>query len=529
VSRRLGVLLLALVAGVALLVSAAFADPDAESRRGGTLRLMWGAEPELDPALAAGNLGSWMLLNATCAKLFTTVSVPKTGRTRVVPEVVRSYEVSGDGRTYTFELERTFRFDNRVPVTARSFADAFNRTASPTMNSAAWRRGFFQEITGADAFREGKSASISGVQVLGKYRLRIRLERRAGDFLARLTMPFFCPILPRTPISPAGIDDPPGSGPYHIADRVRERRMVLKRNPYYGGDRTANPDSIIWTIETDFAERIRATERNENDFTPVFGYPDAVVHELEDKYGINRPGGQFRRLPTLSNFMFAFNTRSPAFKGAGTAPLRKAINYALDRYALNRAHGYLTGRRTDRLLPAALSESRRFYPIGGPDPVTARRWLAEARPRPKTLTLYSASFTFGVPTAQVFKSNLRQLDIDVDVKLFSFPTLVEKLVTKGEPWDVVWLPWGAFYPGPAGYLFPLLNDTRYESRIDAANRVTGEARAKSWAKLEADLMRNDPPVAVYADSMALVLTSRSFGCFPWVPGADLDLGAVCVK
>ena len=269
--RRLGVTLLALGTGVALIVAAAFAGPNGDSRRGGTLRIMFGAEPELDPALATGIIGSWMVLRATCATLFTTPD-PETGRTRIVPEVVRRYKVSGDGRTYTFELKRRFRFDNREPVTARSFADAFNRTASPTMNSAAWRRGFFKEVTGADAFRERKSGSISGVQVLGPYRLRIRLERRAGDFLARLTMPFFCPIPPGTPISPAGIDDPPGSGPYHIADRVRERRMVLKRNPYYGGDRKANLDSIVWTIETDAAERIRATERNENDFTPVFAY-----------------------------------------------------------------------------------------------------------------------------------------------------------------------------------------------------------------------------------------------------------------
>jgi ABC-type oligopeptide transport system substrate-binding subunit len=72
----------------------------------------------------------------------------------------------------------------------------------------------------------------------------------------------------------------------------------------------------------------------------VFGYPDAVVRDLEERYGLR---GQFRRMPTLSNFMFAFNTRSPAFKGGGTAPLRKAINYVLDRPALTGKHGYLTG------------------------------------------------------------------------------------------------------------------------------------------------------------------------------------------
>ena len=102
--RRLTVSLLAFSVGVAFLVSAAFAGPSRESRRGGTLRLMWGAEPILDPALAGGPVGSWILLNATCAKLFAILQDPETGRNRVVPEVVRSFEVSGDGRTYTFEL-----------------------------------------------------------------------------------------------------------------------------------------------------------------------------------------------------------------------------------------------------------------------------------------------------------------------------------------------------------------------------------------------------------------------------------------
>ena len=101
--RRLGVTLLALGTGVALIVAAAFAARTATQARGGTLRIMFGAEPELDPALATGIIGSWMLLRATCATLFTTD--PETGRTRIVPEVVRRYKVSGDGRwTYTFEL-----------------------------------------------------------------------------------------------------------------------------------------------------------------------------------------------------------------------------------------------------------------------------------------------------------------------------------------------------------------------------------------------------------------------------------------
>ena len=249
-------------------------------------------------------------------------------------------------------MKRTFRFSNGVFVTARSFADAFNRDAVPRLNALARRRGLLDEIVGAKAAMAGKAARISGVQVLGRYRLRIRLTRPAEDFVARLTMPSFCPILPGTPTDPAGIDKPPGSGPYFIAEYERERRIVLKRNPYYVGNRIANPDRILWTIDTDSSERILATERDENDFTPMFGVPDPVVRDLADKYSVNRPGGRFLRLQGIGNFLFVFNPRSPSvFEGASTAPLRKAINYALDRPALVHMHGYLAARRPTACYP----------------------------------------------------------------------------------------------------------------------------------------------------------------------------------
>jgi peptide/nickel transport system substrate-binding protein len=531
--RRLGLSLLALGTGVALLVSAAFAGPHGDTRRGGTLRIMFGAEPDsVDPALATGSIGSWTLLYATCAKLFNTLPDPDTGRRRIAPEVVRRFDVSDDGRTYTFELKRTFRFHNRMPVTAQSFADAFNRNAKPQLNSLVRRRGWLQEIVGANAALRGRATTISGVEVLGRYRLRVRLRRRAGDFVARLTMPSFCPILPGTSSDPAGMDRPPGSGPYYIADRVPNRRILMERNPYYGGSRTANPDRIVWTIEPNPAQRVRATERDENDFVAVFAVPNDLVRDLEDKYGLNRPGGQFLRLPSLTNFLFVFNPDRPAFKGTGQAPLRKAINYALDRQALTKAHGHLAARRSDRLLPAPLTASRRVYPIDGPDLATARKWLARAKLRPQKLTLYTANLPFSSASAQEFSSNLRPLGIEVDVKAFDYITLLEKLRrrTQGEPFDIAWLNWGSFYPDPAGAFLPLLRGTRYEARINAANRVNGHAaRAKAWADLETDLMRNDPPVAAYADASARILVSQSFGCFHSLQGIELDLAAACKK
>ena len=515
---------------VALLLPAASASPNNESKRGGTLRLLWGAPPDsLDPALASGNVGSWLLLSLTCAKLFTIVQDPDSGKPQVVPEVVRTWMRSNGGRTYTFELKRTFRFNTRAPVTAQRFVAAFNRNADPRMGSPVVSRGFIQDIVGADAVIQGTAKRIAGVRALGPYRLRIRLKRPAADFVARLTMPYFCPIVPGTPTAP--IDRPPGSGRYYIADLITNRRIVLERNPFYRGGRTANPDHIVWTIEPDRRVRLRAIEQGEHDFVLVFDQPNAVVRDLVDQYGLNRPGGQVFRMPQgffNNKLSFTFNQSRSAFKGAGQASLRTAINYVIDRPELARAWGYLAYRRSDRLLPEALSDSGRLYPLDGTDPVAARRWLARAsRPTPP-LNLYTTTFGFDVKSAEVFIFNMRQLGIEVVPHYFAFLDLQEKLDTPGEPWDVA--PRGVTppYPDPAGAFIPLLRGTRYEAKVHAINRVVDDtARTKAWADFEAHLMSNDPPLAAYADWKPLFFVSRNFGC--WGPGKWPDFAAVCRK
>ena len=530
--RRLGLSLLALGTGVALLVSAAFAGPNGDSRRGGTLRVMCGAEPDCStpPSPPATSVRG-----RCCTRPARSCSTPFPTRRRAgrasFPRSCGATSVSGDGRTYTFELKRTFRFHNRVPVTARSFADAFNRTASPKMNSAGWRRGFLQgDHRSGRRHAEGRRGSISGVQVLGRYRLRIRLERRAGDFVARLTMPFFCPILPGTPISPAGMDDPPGSGPYYIADRVRNRRMVLERNPYYGGGRTANPDRIVWTIETDAAERIRATERDENDFHRCSPTRTRSSGTSRSRYGLNRPGGQFLRLPTLTNFIFAFNHRSARVQGRRPGPAQEGDQLRPRQAGPDPCARLPGGRRTDRLLPAALSESRRRLP----DRRAGSRHGAKVA-RAREATAEDAHPLHGELPVQRRERPCVQLEPEAArhrgrCEVLRLHHLAREARDEGEPWDVAWLTWGAFYADPAGAFLPLLRDTRYEARIKAANRVTGAAPSQVVGRTSRRTScATTRPSRRTPTSPPLILVSRSFGCFGWLQGYELDLAAACKK
>jgi peptide/nickel transport system substrate-binding protein len=198
------------------------------------------------------------------------------------------------------------------------------------------------------------------------------------------------------------------------------------------------------------------------------------------------------------------------------------------------------------MLPPALGRDESFYPLNGADPATARRWLARARIKPARLVLYAYS---GAPApveaAQVFAFNLKQIGIDVDVRLFDQVALIERAGTRGEPYDIAMVAWSVDYADPASYFEPLLhgasirprghqnlsyfNDPRVNARIRAANGLRGAARRRAWANLDRDLMRNNPPWAPYFQTTRAEFVSRSFGCFLWHPLYSVDIVAACKK
>ena len=537
---RLSLSLAMLVIGTALLGASAVASTSGEAPKGGTLRMSRFSDVDFVDTALAYTSWSWEIGYATCAKLFNYPDAAGRAGTRLVPEVVERFTVSKDGRTYTFRLKPTFRFHTGAAVTAQSFADAFNRNAQPRLQSPA--TAYMHEIVGVQAVLDGQARSISGVRVLDRYRLQIRLTRPVGDFAARLTMPFFCPILPGTPVDPSGIDNPAGSGPYYVAERIVNQRLVLRRNPFYRGDRPANVDQVTWTAGVSREACFEGVEDDRIDYcVGLGGIPTPAYRSVADKHGINRPGGQFFVSPAPVTWYLAFNHDRPAFKGPGQIPLKKAINHAIDRPAMARAFGYLAGKRTDQVLPPSLARPEALYPLRGADPATARMWLARARLVPRELVLYAnSSGPAGIAIAQVLVYNLRQIGIDVEVRYFDTVTLTEKSANRGEPFDIAMLGWAADYADAAAFLVPLLkddgagsgthfSDARVTRRVDAANRLTGEGRRRAFADIDVDLMRDNPPWAPFVHTQNRTLVSRSTGCVLIHPVYGFDIAAVCKK
>jgi len=69
------------------------------------------------------------------------------------------------------------------------------------------------------------------------------------------------------------------------------------------------------------------------------GIPPSAYAGVAGKYGINKQ--QFFVRPVLTTSYLALNTTRPIFNDS--VPLRKAINYAIDRKVLLQQGGYLSG------------------------------------------------------------------------------------------------------------------------------------------------------------------------------------------
>ncbi|MHB8760579.1 MAG: ABC transporter substrate-binding protein, partial [Thiobacillus sp.] len=94
---------------------------------------------------------------------------------------------------------------------------------------------------------------LAGAQVVDRYTYRIRVRGKYPQFIYWLAMPFFAPVPWEAEIFYAqpGMADrnltldwqPVGTGPYYLAENDPNRRMVLKRNPYFHGEVYPNEGS----------------------------------------------------------------------------------------------------------------------------------------------------------------------------------------------------------------------------------------------------------------------------------------------
>jgi YVTN family beta-propeller protein len=519
--------------------------------RSGTLRIDWPTGPgSLDPALANDGQ-SLQLLQATCAKLLNYPDKPQPAGSRPEPEVAQSLpERSPDGTTYTFKIRPGFRFSppSNEPVTAQTFKYSLERAFNPAMKGP-WVQDF-GDIAGMSAYEAGHAPHISGIVAQGDT-LRIHLTAPRPDLPARLAEQPTCAVPSDTPVDPTGVRLIPMAGPYFVRSFTPSEGVVLVRNPNYHGGRPRDFERIDVAIGMSTGRALAAVGAGTADYTslatgasPNSGLSASLAAEalqLEDRYG---PGsaaaarGRQRYFvsPVMQLDYFVLNTHRPLFSDVR---LRQAVNYAIDRRALAQlGDGFqpLPEQPTDHYLPPGMPGYRNVhvYPLTS-YPVKARQ-LASGNGR--TAVLYTCNVSPCPEQAQIVKTDLAAIGLQVHVKTLPLSALFASLTTPGEPFDLAWVGWITDFPDPYGMLNavlenssviePTFNDPFYARKLAATAGLSGPERYLAYGNLDLDLARNGAPLVAFGnlsihDFFAARIGCQAFGFY------GMDLGALCLR
>jgi YVTN family beta-propeller protein len=513
--------------------------------KGGVARFSSSDDFQTDPALYPDGQISY----ATCAKLLNYPDAPAPAGTRLIPEVAASLPArSPDGKTYTFTIRKGFAFSPPLHerVTAQTFKSAIERSLNPKIGVAG---AYVTDIAGEAAYQSGKAAHISGVVADGD-KLSITLTAPASDFPTRIAMPFFCAVPLNAPIDPEGVPAIPSAGPYYIAAQVPNRRLVLKRNPNYHGSRPQRLKEIDYTIGVAPSRSVADVEAGRSDYIAEGDLPpdpDAEA-KLAARYGpasaAARNGKQrYFVNPTLALAFLNLNTSRPLFSDVR---LRKAVNYAIDRRALARQGGFVSGPfpalPSDQYLPPTVPGASRtaLYPPAS-DLRTARRLAPEAH---GTAVLYTCNLPFCRRHAQIIRSNLGGLGLNVDVREFPKNELHERAARKGEPFDILDSWWFPDYADPADFLNVLLDqrirargnlnesyytNARLARELARISTLSSEARYRAYSALSVELARDAAPWVAYAVGTNRDFFSARMGCRTFQPVYGIDIAALCTS
>ncbi|MGN7178214.1 peptide ABC transporter substrate-binding protein [Cytobacillus sp. SAFR-174] len=316
-----------LLAGVLLFVMAACtanenAGKETDSKDDGkkeesaekVLYLNNGQEPtSFDPPIGFDSV-SWSALNNLMEGL------TRLGQNHE-PEaaIAEKWDISEDGKTYTFHIREGAKWSNGDPVTAGDFEFAWKRLLNPDTGSSAAFLGYF--IEGGEAYNNGEgSADDVKVKAVDDKTFEVTLVSPQAYFLSVITNPAFFPINEKVatenPQWFAEAESFVGNGPFNLTEWEHDSHFVMEKNDQYWDAENVKLDKINWAIIDDTNTEYQMYQTGELDVS-------AVPSELSEKLL-----GEAKVEDQAGDYFYRFNVNMEPFQNEN---IRKAFAMAVDQ------------------------------------------------------------------------------------------------------------------------------------------------------------------------------------------------------
>ena len=520
-------------------------------QQGGKIKMaLSGGIDYLDPALAYYQI-SWQIEYSTCLKLLNYPDKAGTAGSQLVPDAATGMPtVSSDGKIYTFTVKPGFKFSppSNQAVTAQTFAYAVERDLNSKQSSFAVP--FLSDLQGATDFNSGKAKTVSGIKVNGN-QISFTLTQQDPGFLSKIAMPFFCAIPTDTKIDSHGLNEVPSAGPYYVKSYTPNRSIVVAKNPNYGGDRPAIADEFDYTqLSIDPNQATLSVDQGSLDYSPD-GVAPAQYRTLYQKYGPAGTSGAQRIFfnPCLCVRYMGLNTSRQAFSNP---MVRQAVNWAIDRPGILQTMGYKAGTPNDKIMPPGVPGAefeKNVYPLTSPtsDDINKAKGLIQQSgvSTPINAVLYTCNVQPCPDRTSVMQANLKAIGINVQIKQFERATQFTKESNRDEPFDIADEGWIADYPDPFDWVNVLLNgehipkingsnyayfnNPEFNQKMDAAAKLSGDQRFRTYGQVATDIMTQQAPWAAWDVDNNVDFFSSRIGCTVYQPIYGMDLGTMCIK
>ena len=461
-----------------------------------------GTEPEsLDPHIVTG-IPEMRLTKA----LFDGLTKLDPRRARPTPALAERWEISADGRAYTFHLRTNAVWSTGEPITTRDVVWSWMRALSPA--TAGDYAGQLFYIKGAEDWYNGKTGDASqvGIHALDAHTLRVELNAPLAFFLDLCAFPTLA-VVPRRTIEEYGdrwlhARPLPTSGAFRLgAWRVNDKVRLL-RNPRYWD--TPAESEIIDVLPTGSPNT--ALNLYETGVADIVWDKDLIPTELMDVL-VKRP--DFHSFRYLGTYFYRFNVTRPPLDDAR---VRRALALATDKQRLINKLTRGAEKPADHFVPDGVAGYT--SPPGLPfDPGPARKLLAEAgfpggKGFPRLQYTFFSAASGGSKLHGKVAVELQQMWRDalgIEIELRQIERKVFYSAQSKLDYDISTSSWIGDYNDANTFLDLFVSasgnnrtgwkNPRYDALIHEANLQTDLAkRADIFRQAERMLIADDPPI-----------------------------------
>lgn len=356
------------------------------------------APPSLDIRRQSGSAIEQVLIGNVYEGL-----VSRDSDNAVQPGLAKSWDISTDGTTYTFHLNRNMTFSNGDVLDADDVAWSIN------------------QLKEKQYYNANQVESLSKAEALDANTVRITLSSPDSNLLWYLTgRPGL--VFDKDATYNAKTQAV-GSGPYTVESFDSASKMVLKANPkYWGTAHKPATQHVVIDFITDDNAAVNALKSGDVDvLSPV----NATLAKSLDThtYHVSASDGS-------DKFVLAFNC---ANKKLADKRVRQAIRYGINHKEIIASRGGVDTALGGPIpsVDPGYEDLTGLYPY---DVAKAKQFMREAgysTSKPLKLTLTYAN-TYGTELGDQLKSQLAAIGIDLNINYVEFSTWLQDVHANGD-------------------------------------------------------------------------------------------------